>query len=143
MYLPIKMYYLTLAGKKGTLAIYIYGWSPLAPFTLTRLFLLYFPVNFCLPSPSIQPHFPVYQVSIPRLQLFCFTSPTILLHFPDYITSPAWKSRILLLKNIRKYIFIFLTILDFFRIFISLFDLEIEDLLSSKKINACKKKRKI
>ena len=47
--------------------IYIYGWSPLAPFTLTRLFLLLFPVYFCLPSPSIELHFPDYSVSFPRL----------------------------------------------------------------------------
>ena len=47
--------------------IYIYGRIPTAPFTLTRLFLLLFPVYFCLPSPSIELHFPDYSVSFPRL----------------------------------------------------------------------------
>ena len=96
------------SGKKYQIRpnpnIYIYMVGVHLP--LSRL-----PVYFCFSSPSISAY-------LPRLQ--SFISPTIASHFPDYsffaslpllycFISPIIVLH-LLLKNIRKYIFIFFTI---------------------------------
>ena len=91
------------------ICIYIYIYMGESRLPLSRL-----PVYFCFSSPSISAY-------LPRLQ--SFISPTIASHFPDYSFFASlpllycFISRIivfhLLLKNIRKYIFIFFTILDF------------------------------